>query len=701
MLAIIHFWSHTLAATMFGGLVLWELRRAIRPDGQRLMLAALALTALWAWLAAVEPGGLIALSAETARNLVWISLLNRLPQAEDADRWQRRGVGAVHGALMLLGMLLLMLDGLRSLDPVAADPRAGGLLLAATSLRLTIVAGALVMVHNVYGQAARGNRGGLWLAMAGLAAMWAYDLNLYTFAYLGAGSAAGLDAWRGAAMCLTVPLFALAARRGRVRLKLSRAATFQSLSLLGICGYFAVMAVLASVLRTARSDWSDVLAIGVLAVMTVAAMVLLPSARARGWARVKLSKHLFEHRYDYRTEWLRFTATIGSLDGHQREPDSDPAPLGTRIARAFADILDAPGGLLLVRSGDGPVELAAEWQWPGERVDLADPALAALWCGIEATPTVVELDARRRGDEDEVQRALTLPDEMFNDVAAWLVVPLFHGERLVGMALLAAPALRRTLDWEDFDLLRTAGRQAGSNLAEAHGQRLLMTAQRFEEFNRRFAFILHDIKNLVSQLSLVARNAQRHADNPEFRADMVATLQNSVGKMNDLLQRLSPTAASPALDTEPVMLRGLLSQLIMANRASHDVQLLGDASLVVAADPAALGQAFGHLLRNAVEASPVTRPILVRVDPGRDGEACVAIIDQGEGMDPDFVRLRLFAPFASTKDGGFGVGAFEAKSLIEAMGGRLAVESRPGHGSSFTVHLPLAEPGDQRVRRSA
>ena len=91
--------------------------------------------------------------------------------------------------------------------------------------------------------------------------------------------------------------------------------------------------------------------------------------------------------------------------------------------------------------------------------------------------------------------------------------------------MLAAPEFRRALDWEDFDLLRTAGRQAASSLAEAQGQEALANAQRFEEFNRRFAFILHDMKNLVSQLSLLSRNAERHADNPEFRADMVATLQ--------------------------------------------------------------------------------------------------------------------------------------------------------------------------------
>ena len=73
-----------------------------------------------------------------------------------------------------------------------------------------------------------------------------------------------------------------------------------------------------------------------------------------------------------------------------------------------------------------------------------------------------------------------------------------------------------------------------------------MNAQRFEDFNRRFAFILHDVKNLVSQLSLLARNAERHADNAEFRADMVATLKGSVGKMNELLAHGADPDQRPA-----------------------------------------------------------------------------------------------------------------------------------------------------------
>jgi hypothetical protein len=106
--------------------------------------------------------------------------------------------------------------------------------------------------------------------------------------------------------------------------------------------------------------------------------------------------------------------------------------------------------------------------------------------------------------------------------------------------VIAHPPLKRALDWEDYDLFRAAGRQAGQLSGRSPHHEALAEARRFDEFNRRFAFILHDVKNLVSQLSLVARNAQRHADNPSFRADMVATLQSSVKKMNDLLARLAP-----------------------------------------------------------------------------------------------------------------------------------------------------------------
>ncbi len=673
---LITFWTHALGAATFAALLIWRLSAGARQPGQRLLLAALAITGCWAWLTAVAPHAPIVDYAETARNLVWIGLLHSL---SSGDQERQRGVRLVYGAVAaVLGLQLVA-------DSIALVAASSAVQQTATLLRITAAAGALVLVHNLYGQASPSSRYNIRLAVLALALIWTYDLNLYTIAYLEPSTAAGLYEWRGIAIALSAPLFALSARGADGwQIHLSRAATFQSLSLLAICAYFAVMTILATALRGSGWDGWQTLLVGLLAVMTVAAMVLLPSARARSWAKVKLAKHLFEHRYDYRTEWLRFTETVGSAG-------PDAAPLGERLIKAFADVLDAPGGLLLSADAHGSITTAAAWNWPGRTPPVGKVGRSGtFWSNLEGCGRVIELDAVRGGWADTKDIAVGIPAWLLDEPRAWVGIPLVHHQRLVGLVLLAAADYRRPLDWEDFDLLRTCGRQAASSLAEAHGQEALSNAQRFEEFNRRFAFIIHDVKNLVSQLSLLSRNAERHAANAEFRTDMIATLKSSVGKMNDLLARLSPQAAPHPQRVEPIALRDVLASAIAARRRGRDVRLLGDTSAWVLADSAALEQALCHLIQNAVEASPAGEPVVVRASS--DGaEVCIAISDKGCGMDADFVRNRLFQPFASTKPGGFGIGSYEARSLIAAMGGRLAVDSARGAGTSFSIFLPAAE----------
>jgi putative PEP-CTERM system histidine kinase len=683
--ALIAFWSHGLAAACFAALMIWRLSEIARAPAQRLIVGSFALTACWAWLAAVAPGSAVTGFAESARNLLWVSLLYSLSMtAED----RQHGIKLVYAAVA--GVIGLQLIGgtLQLFSPSDVIAQTG------VVLRITTAAGALVLVHNVYGQAAPTSRSHIRFAMLGLALIWGYDLNLYTVAYLGSAGTKPLTDWRGLAVALAAPLFALATRNdGAWRVRLSRAATFQSLSLLAICAYFALMALLATALRGSGVDWSASLGVGVLAIMTVAAMVLIPSARARGWLKVKLAKHLFEHRYDYRAEWLRFTGTLGRAG-------PDAPPLSERIVRAFADIVEAPGGLLIVNDGAGGLVLAEASQWPGDPPRLEDgESSPVFWNRVEEAGRVLEFEGLRRGWAHAKDRGLQVPQWLLDDAAVWAGIPLLHNQRLVGFVVLAAPEYRRQLDWEDFDLLRTAGNQAASSLAEALGQEALSQAQRFEEFNRRFAFILHDIKNLVSQLSLVARNAERHADNPEFRADMVATLRSSVGKMNDLLQRLAPQSQARVQRVEPQPLRPIVSTAIAAKRRDREINLLGDTGVSAMVDATALEQALGHLIQNAIDASS-GEPVLVRVDHHAN-DVAITITDKGVGMDGEFIRNRLFEPFASTKPGGFGIGAFEARSLITAMGGRLSVDSRPGRGTTFTIVLPAAEATSEPARKSA
>jgi len=685
---MIAIWSHALAALVFGGLLAWRLIAGVRQPGHRLLLAAFALTACWAWLEAIAPGASVARYAETARNLVWVGLLHSV-YASSSGEGRDHGIRPVYAAVSAVLGLQLVLTTVRLTTMSAAVEE------TAIILRITAAAGSLVLVHNLYGQASPASRSAIRYAMLALVLSWIYDLNLYTITYLDPPMATGFADWRGAAVAITGPLFAMAARgEDDWKIRLSRAATFQSLSLLAICAYFAVMAILATALRGTGFDWPQTLAVAVLAVMTVAAMVLLPSHRARAWAKVKIAKHLFEHRYDYRTEWLRFTATLGSAG-------PDARPLEERVIKAFADILDSPAGLLLECDRSETLAVAANWEWTGVTPPTTGTDSAAGFCqAMAATGRIVEFDSIRSRVAQPEECAAPIPHWMKADRSAWIGIPLIHDDALAGFLLLAAPEYRRTLDWEDFDLLRTAARQAASSLAEAQGQRALSNAQRFEEFNRRFAFILHDIKNLVSQLSLLARNAERHADNAEFRADMIATLKGSIAKMNDLLARLTPQALAKQKRIEPLLLRDVLSTAIANRRRTHEILMLGDASQWVMADAAGLEQAIGHLVQNAIEASSEDEPVTVRVDRA-DAEIVITISDKGCGMDPDFIRDKLFQPFASTKASGFGIGAFEARLLITSMRGRLSVESARGRGTQFTIHLPAAEAPETRQRKVA
>jgi putative PEP-CTERM system histidine kinase len=292
-----------------------------------------------------------------------------------------------------------------------------------------------------------------------------------------------------------------------------------------------------------------------------------------------------------------------------------------------------------------------------------------------------------------------MPPTLVQERRGWLAVPLLLETRLVGLVLVAPARAARSLDWEDYDLLRIAGRQAASHLAERQLVDALSDARRFEEFNRRFAFILHDVKNLVSQLSLLARNAERHAENPEFRADMIATLNNSTTKMRELLARISQDHRGAVGEAAAIELRPLLDRIAAARQARHPVSVEGQ-FVEALADAAGLEQAIGHLLDNAIEASPAAEPVRITLAAAND-RATVTIADRGQGMDDAFVRDSLFKPFSSTKPTGFGIGAYEARALVTTMGGRLEVASRRGEGSSFTISLPMPRDGMAAERKRA
>lgn len=672
-------WGHALAAVLFAALGIFMLRRRDDAVEPRMLASALLLTSCWALY--VSFGGVskpLTGIGESVRNTAWLLamfvMLRRGPVGRAGPTTAIVALYAVMGGLILFQTFT---DHVwRQLSPTSDLHHA--LVAISSILRMMTAIGSLLLIHHLYTAWPSRERGGIALLLGSLAAMWTYDLALYAICYFAPDRVSELYALRGLLMALLAPAIALGMRKNLAgRLQLSRTLTFQSLSVVALVLYVVVLSALAVLIELIAGPYARVVEIGAVFFTAVTALVILPSPRIRALWKVQVAKHFFQHRYDYRTEWMRFGETIG-------RPGEHSAPLSERVAKAVADITDSPAAMLLLRDDHGALVVETHWNWSGGLPDGG--AIAAdVVARMEQKGWIVDLDRTRINEG-----GLHFPDWLTNDSRAWALAPLNHFGKMIGAILLARPAVDRRLDWEDFDMLRAAGRQAATYISEAQGQQALDDAQRFDEFNRRFAFIMHDVKNLVSHLSLLARNAERHADNPDFRADMVLTLKDSVGKMNDMLARLSQHNKGKVEEPRPLALYDLVQQVACSRARQHPVVVSGNAPLALA-DPARVEQILTHLLQNAIDASAPASPVeLCLSSDARD--VLVEIIDQGRGMSAEYIRRELFKPFSSSKAGGFGIGAFEARALVQAMGGRIEVESKLDVGSRFILRLPRVQP---------
>ena len=674
--------AHIAAA---GSAIILALWLASHPGGSGKLHGAASvacgLSALWALASvAVGSGTFIVELFLSGTYLSWLWFLYRLFGHDERDKSVApvRPVVAALAFVELLQIAMTVSQVHYGAHPVAQD------LFRQFSVmfRLLFVIGALVLVHNLYAGAAQQVRQSLRWPAAALGCMLLYDLNLFTVSYLGGGEPATILALRCVAMLAMITMLALGTVRNErdLRFQPSRSFAFRSFSLMVIGGYLIVMIVIAQAISYAGSEFTRFVQVGFIVLASALALAFLPSKKLRGWLRVTISKHLFQHRYDYRSEWLRFTDTIGRA-GPQA------APLHERAVQAVADITDSPSGLLLVPREEGGLVLDARWNWQHCEV----PTVAMTPEGVrffEQSQFIVDLDDLRSGREVSVPIAAST-NWLMQDHDAWAIVPLLHFERLVGIVVLSRPPVARKLDWEDFDLLRIIGRQLASYLAEQSSQDALGEAQRFDEFNRRIAFVMHDIKNLASQLSLLARNAEKHADKAEFRADMILTLRNSTDKLQALLDRLGRYGGQTGGERQEIRLDQVIGRVAAQFRGKHDLIALDRDVCRIMADADALEQALVHLVQNAIDASSTGTPVFL--DMRKDHQAAIVeIVDSGRGMSPEFMRSKLFKPFHSSKAGGFGIGAFEARELIRGMGGQLDVESREDIGTRFIVRFPLA-----------
>ena len=685
--------SALLYALLFLHLVRGEPDRWGSARAARLFLAAVGVTALWSAFSAMDPlsrstlPAYLAAALDSLRHAAWIALLWLLMRpagnavsaetsapaaAPTADReWSVLAPAA--------GLVLAASLGLVAWRAEQGAYRADDLQAAmAVSLALSVL--GLMFVEQLFRNLPEDARWGAKPLCLALALGFGYDLFLYSEGLL--FGRLDPDAWaiRGAVHALAAPLL-LMASRGRAnwlqRLQVSRQLVFHSATLLLVGGYLLFMAAVGYYVRYFGGEWGRALQLGLAVAGVVLLLMLMLSGSLRSRLRVFVGKHFFSYRYDYREEWLRFTAMLSS----QRNPQE----VGEWVVRGLAAMVECPGGALWTRTGtDAPFRQAARWNLPA--VDLREPADSSFCRFLQDQGWVIDIEEFK--NSPRLYGDLALPPWLLGTANVWLVVPLTVADELLGFVTLAPPRTHVELNWEVRDLLKTAGRQAAGYLAQMQATEALLEARKFDAFNRMSAFVVHDLKNIVTQLSLMMKNAQRLHANPEFQQDMLLTVDSSLEKMRRLMLQLREGATPPG-GARGVELAPLVQRLQhMARGLGRRLEVHCPEGLATRGHDERLERVLGHLVHNALDATPAAGRVWITV--GRhSGQIRVEVGDTGEGMSEDFVQNRLFRPFSSTKHSGMGIGSYESFQYIRELGGSVDVKSAPGQGTLMTLLLPL------------
>jgi putative PEP-CTERM system histidine kinase len=553
----------------------------------------------------------------------------------------------------------------------------------------------LSMVEQIWRNSPSFGRSSIKYICIGIATIFAFDFFMYADALLFGQVSDSFWNARGFVNALLTPLFAINVintRKQPVDFQLSRSAFFHAGTLVFAGGYLLFLALGGYYVRVLGGEWGDALQVLFFTISLVFLTTLLLSRRIRSKLMVLISQNFFDYKYDYREEWLKMTRELADL--------SDDPPLPERVIRMLAGLVESNAGAIwLIGEQDAYILKAA--------VNLSTPKYTM----IDSDSELVQLFRDREWivDLHEYQsdpvsyNLLEIPDAIAKTPDGWLIIPLYLGNELYGMALVGNPYARVELNWENFDLIKVVARQTCNLLAQADAQNRLSRAMQFEAVSKASAFMVHDLKTVIAQLSLLVKNAPKHRNNPAFIDDMINTTEHAVRKMSNLVEHIRKPSQDDDSKLAPINLTELVIELIASHqhRAPYPHLEGTPPNATIKADAEQLHSVLGHLIQNAQDATPPDGEVVLTLKIAK-GNAVLFIQDSGSGMTEEFISGQLFKPFESTKGlTGMGIGAYQAREYIQKLGGNIDVTSEPGIGSCFSVRVPLAAPSPAKMPEPA
>ncbi len=474
-----------------------------------------------------------------------------------------------------------------------------------------------------------------------------------------------------------VLMFYSRTKRGSdVRLYVSRQLLYSSVVIFAIGLYLIGVGLLGAGLRYLGKNFQNTIAFSIGFIAAVGLLIVLLSESVKRRVKVFLHKNFYASKYDYRAQWLQFTEKVSA----PRTEDE----LLQAILEGFCDTFGTGGAALFLSTPDSNEYRAIATQdfRGGGNIFSKDNSLLRYMINERKI-----FNVRDDGYEIAEQNR-----DFFERSGTILALPLFSRDEVAGFIALARPLNEKEIyTYEDYDLMKTLARQAYSLILNLRLSDELSQAREMEMMGKISSFVIHDLKNLVSSLSLMVQNAADHINNPDFQQDMLHALGSTVGRMQGLIARLKNLREKEGLILRGEDLRKIAEETVTQamGKVDHpDIELCGN-PVYAHVDAEEIGKVVLNLLLNAVEASGDKGRIIV--ETGADDMAFVRVRDEGCGIPKEYQQKHLFKPFRTTKKKGLGIGLYQCRQIIEAHHGKIELTSEPGLGTVFTVFLPLAE----------
>ena len=424
--------------------------------------------------------------------------------------------------------------------------------------------------------------------------------------------------------------------------------------------------------------------------------------------RITLNRHFKKKKYDYREEWRLFSSLLSRKILLSEIIDTFLQSLSERmfLGRISLWLVDEDkSGLYMVSSRN----LAKS----SITVALDEQILSYLF---QQDSPLSRGELLARAEFQPIGEGIST---LLDETKAELLVPLILADSPVGLLTLGEIRGGEKFDeQDDYDLLKSVAAHAASAINSARLFEERMKARELEAFHRLSSFVMHDLKNATTMLSLVAQNARKHLCDPEFQKDALLTMSEAVTRMEKMISRLSTFDMDqerrrehdrgrfddPAykgaegrdiygLEFKTLDLNQIVKDAIGKIKINDLTQLTIEESLGqvsrVRGDVEEIYKVVYNLLLNACEA--MNGQGHIKVSTGLNGDkVAFVVIDKGIGMSREFVENSLFRPFKSTKKRGLGIGLYQCKTIVEAHNGKIEVESELGVGTTFRVLLPRA-----------